>query len=172
MSYSYQNQLVNSLKLYFGQVEKTWIQIDKLERPRSQHKLPNVLSQVEIKAILEAPTNLRHRTMLCLIYACELRRSELLNLKISDVDSKRHMLVIRNSKGYKDLQAPISDKTIEMLREYYKAYRPQTWLFEGQNKGNRYSKESLAKVLKNALSKAHIRKPVTLHCLSHSYATH
>ncbi len=61
MSYSYQNQLVNSLKLYFGQEEKTWIQIDKLERPRRQHKLPNVLSKEEIKAILEAPTNLKHR---------------------------------------------------------------------------------------------------------------
>ena len=110
--------------------------------------------------------------MLSLIYACGPRRSELLNLKISDVDSKRHMLIIRNSKGYKDRQMPISDKTIEMLREYYKTYKPQTWLFEGQKSGEKYSEESLAKVLKNAVNKANIRKTVTLHWLRHSYATH
>ncbi|HRT00626.1 MAG TPA: site-specific integrase [Bacteroidales bacterium] len=172
LSFSYQNQLVNGLKLYFGHVENTLIQINKLERPRRQHKLPNVLSKEEVKAILEAPKNLKHRAMLSLIYACGLRRSELLNLKISDVDSKRHMLVIRNSKGYKDRQVPISDKTIQMLREYYKAYKPKTWLFEGQKSGEKYSEESLSKVLKHSLSKANIRKPVSLHWLRHSYATH
>ncbi len=172
LSFSSQNQLVNGLKLYFGQVEKTAIQIDKLERPRKQHTLPNVLSKEEIKEILEAPTNLKHRAMLSLIYACGLRRSELLNLKISDVDSKRHMLIIRNSKGYKDRQVPISDKTIEMLREYYKAYKPKIWLFEGQTTGEKYSAESLQNVLKQALAKAGIKKPATLHWLRHSYATH
>ena len=82
------------------------------------------------------------------------------------------MLIIRNTKGYKDRQVPISDKTIEMLREYYKMYRPKVWLFEGQKSGEKYSEESLAKVLKHAVNKANIRKPVTLHWLRHSYATH
>ncbi len=91
--------------------------------------------------------------MLSLIYACGLRRSELLNLKITDVDSKRHMLIIHNSKGYKDRQVPISDKTIEMLREYYKAYKPKIWLFEEQNEGNKYSERSLEQVLKLAFKK-------------------
>ncbi len=172
LSFSYQNQLVNGLKLYFGQVEKTAIQIKKLERPRRQHKLPNVLSKEEIKAILEAPTNLKHRAMLSLIYACGLRRSELLNLKISDVDSKRNMLIIRNSKGYKDRQVPISTKVIEMLRDYYRTYRPKNYLFEGKEIGDRYSERSLEQVLKKALKKSKITKPVTLHWLRHSYATH
>lgn len=171
-SFSTQNQMVSALKLLFAKVSGQHIDIDKLERPRREHRLPNVLSKEEVKAILSAPTNLKHRTMLSLIYACGLRRSELINLKIGDVDSKRHTLLIRNSKGYKDRLIPISDKTIEMLRDYYKAYKPKTWLFEGQYKGQQYAPESMAKVLKNALASAKITKPATLHWLRHSYATH
>ncbi|HOU98245.1 MAG TPA: site-specific integrase [Bacteroidales bacterium] len=172
LSFSYQNQIINAIKLYFREIRKSKIEVDTLQRPRREHKLPNVLSKEEVKAILEAPTNIKHRTMLSLIYACGLRRSELLNLKIGDVDSKRHMLIIRNSKGYKDRHVPISDKTIEMLREYYKTYRPKIWLFEGQYKGEPYSERSLEQVLKSALKKSNIHKPVTLHWLRHSYATH
>jgi integrase/recombinase XerD len=172
LSFSYQNQIINAIKLYFREIRKSKIEVDALQRPRREHKLPNVLSKEEVRAILEAPTNIKHRTMLSLIYACGLRRSELLNLKIGDVDSKRHMLIIRNSKGYKDRHIPISDKTIEMLREYYKTYRPKTWLFEGQYKGEQYSERSLEQVLKSTLRKANIHKPVTLHWLRHSYATH
>lgn len=171
-SFSYQNQIVNALKLYFREIRKSKIEVEGLQRPRREHKLPNVLSMEEVKAILQAPTNVKHRTMLSLIYACGLRRSELLNLKIGDVDSKRHMLIIRNAKGYKDRQVPISDKTIEMLREYYKMYRPNVWLFEGQHIGEKYGERSLEQVLKKALLKAKVTKPVTLHWLRHSYATH
>jgi integrase/recombinase XerD len=171
-SFSYQNQIVNALKLYFREVRKSKIEVESLQRPRREHKLPNVLSKEEVKAILQAPTNIKHRTMLSLIYACGLRRSELLNLKIGDVDSKRHMLIIRHSKGYKDRQVPISDKTIDMLREYYKMFRPKIWLFEGQKIAEKYSERSLEQILKKALLKARIAKPVTLHWLRHSYATH
>lgn len=172
LSFSYQNQVVNACKLYFREVIHSRLDVDKLERPRREHKLPNVLAKKEIKAILDAPTNTKHRAMLSLIYACGLRRSELLNLKPQDIDSKRHLLIIRNAKGRKDRVVPISDKLIEMLREYYKMYKPATWLFEGQQAGAQYSEESLAKVLKNALSLCKIKKPVTLHWLRHSYATH
>lgn len=110
--------------------------------------------------------------MLSLIYACGLRRSELLNLKLCHVDSKRKLLIIRRSKGRKDRVAPISEKIIELLREYYKAYRPKEWLFEGQKVGFKYSETSLEKVLKQSLQKAKIDKPVTLHWLRHSFATH
>ena len=110
--------------------------------------------------------------MLSLIYACGLRRSELLNLKPSDVDSKRHLLLIRLAKGKKDRVAPISDKMIEMLRRYYKVYRPKVWLFEGQKTGGQYSETSLQKVLHHALITVDTKKPVTLHWLRHSYATH
>jgi integrase/recombinase XerD len=110
--------------------------------------------------------------MLSLIYACGLRRSELLNLKLTDVDSKRGLLIIRQAKGKKDRVAPLPERIIVLLREYYIAYKPATWLFEGQVKGKQYSEQSLQSVLKQALLKAGIRKPVSLHWLRHSYATH
>lgn len=172
LSFSYQNQLVNGVKLFFREVEKSRIELDKLQRPRREHKLPNVLSKEEVKAILEAPKNIKHKAMLSLIYACGLRRSELLNLKPKDIDSNRKILIIKNAKGRKDRIAPISEKIIEMLRTYYKMYKPEVWLFEGQKKREQYSEESLSKVLKNACKIVNIDKPVTLHWLRHSYATH
>lgn len=172
LSYSYQNQLVNGLKLFYQEVEKSRIRIEKIQRPRREHKLPNVLSKEEVKSILDAHANIKHKTMLSLIYACGLRRSELLNLKPADVDSKRMLLIIRRAKGRKDRISPISEKTLEMLRTYYKAYKPKVWLFEGQHPGSQYSAKSLQSVLKQALQKANIIKPVTLHWLRHSYATH
>lgn len=172
LSFSFQNQVINAAKLFFREIVKSRIIIENLERPRREHKLPNVLSKEEVAAILTASANQKHRTMLSLIYACGLRRSELLNLKPADVDSKRGLLTIRNAKGRKDRVVPISHKVIEMLRAYYKAYRPKVWLFEGQEKGTQYSEESLAKVLKIALSKAGIKRNATLHWLRHSYATH
>ncbi len=131
-----------------------------------------MLSKEEIAAILQALVNQKHRTMLSLIYACGLRRGELLNLKPENVDSKRHLLFILNAKGKKDRVIPISDKVITMLREYYRMYMPKIWLFEGQNTGDQYSETSVQKVLKLALDTAKIKKPVTLHWLRHSYATH
>jgi len=172
LSFSYQNQFVNAVKLFFREIVHCNLDVDKLERPRREYKLPNVLSKEEIAIILRAHTNVKHRTMLSLIYACGLRRSELLHLKPSDVDSKRGLLIIRQAKGRKDRIAPISEKIIEMLREYYKIYKPKVWLFEGQNSGEQYSEKSLQNVLKQSLKKTQIKKPVTLHWLRHSYATH
>jgi len=171
-SYSYQNQIVNAAKLYFREILKSELDVESFERPRREHKLPNVLSKEEVKAILHSLTNVKHKSMLSLIYACGLRRSELLNLKLNSIDSQRGLLHVINSKGKKDRIIPISEKTIKMLRDYYNMYKPQGWLFEGQNSGEQYSEESLAKVLKNACDKASIKKPVTLHWLRHSYATH
>jgi len=131
-----------------------------LGRHRNKHMLS--LGQRRGKTFLPPANNLKHRTMVSLIYACGLRRKESLNLRIKHVDSKRNMLIIRHSKGYKDRQMPISDKTIEMLGEFAKMHRLKVWLFEGQKDGEMYSEESLAKVLKHAVNKANIRKPVTL----------
>jgi integrase/recombinase XerD len=172
LSASYQNQVINAIKLFYRNRFNRVMNLDNIQRPRREKRLPNVLSKQEIKAILEAPTNLKHRAMLSLIYACGLRRSELLNLTLNDVLSDRNLLFIRQSKGKKDRVVPVSDKIIEMLRTYYKAYKPKTWLFEGQIPNTKYSEMSLAKVLKQALQKAGNQKPVSLHWLRHSYATH
>ena len=169
---SYQNVVINAVKLFFRTLEKREMRIEEIERPRKEEHLPNILSKKEVKDILGAPLNLKHRVMLSLIYACGLRRSELLELKPEDIESQRGLMVIRQSKGNKDRVVPLSLKIIEMLREYYKAYRPKTWLFEGQVAGEQYSPTSLQEVLKKSVAKAGIRKPVTLHWLRHSYATH
>ena len=172
LSASYQNQIVNAIKLYFKTIKEVKIDIDKIHRPKRSKLLPNVLSKEEIKQILEAHNNIKHKTMLSLIYSCGLRRSELINLRIADIDSKRGLVIIRQSKGKKDRIVPLSPKILEMLRLYYPAYRPKIWLFEGQNGNEKYSDQSLQSVLKQALVKVHITKPVSLHWLRHSYATH
>lgn len=172
LSASYQNQIVNSIKLFFRTIQNTKIELDKIHRPKRGKVLPNVLSKQEIKMILEAHSNIKHKTMLSLVYSCGLRRSELLNLKPSDIDSKRGIVIIRQGKGKKDRIAPLSLKILEMLRNYYTDCKPKKWLFEGQNPGEQYSEKSLQSILKQALQKTGITKPVTLHWLRHSYATH
>ncbi len=171
-SSSYQNQFVNAVKLFFAKIQNKQLNPELIHRPKRERKLPNVLSKEEVKAILESTNNIKHKAMLSLIYACGLRRGELLNLKFNDIDSKRNLLIIRQSKGKKDRIVPISDKVIEMLRTYYKMYKPKNWLFEGQFENTQYSEKSIQSVLKQSLEKAKIKKPVTLHWLRHSYATH
>ena len=171
-SAAFQSQVINAVKLYFSNKQKRKLEPIEIERPKQPRILPHVLSKDEVKAILQAHKNLKHRTMLSLIYACGLRRGELLNLKIGDIDSRRGMLRVNQGKGAKDRMVPISDKIIEMLREYYKMEKPKTYLFEGEKPDSPYSEGSLQKVLKSAIHKAKIKKPVTLHWLRHSYATH
>lgn len=172
LSASYQNQVTNAIKLYFRTLRETKIKVEKIYRPKKSKLLPNVLSKEEIKMILEAHSNIKHKTMLCLIYSCGLRRSELLQLKPQDIDSKRNIVIIRQSKGKKDRITPLSTKILDLLRKYYKEFHPKKWLFEGQIAEQPYSEQSLQSVLKTALKKAQINKPVTLHWLRHSYATH
>lgn len=172
LSSSYQNQIVNAIKLYFKTIKNTKIEVDKIHRPKREKVLPNVLSKEEVKLILSVLTNKKHKTMLSLIYACGLRRSELLELTFDSIQSDRKLLIIKQSKGKKDRIVPLSDKIIEMLREYYKEYLPKKWLFEGQQKETKYSDRSLEEVLKKSIRLAKINKPVTLHWLRHSYATH
>lgn len=172
LSASYQNQIVNAIKLFYSTVQNKKIEMSGIHRPKRAKLLPNVLSKEEVKLILNAHVNLKHRVMLSLIYSCGLRRGELLNLKLTDIDSKRNLIFIHQAKGKKDRIAPLSIKILSMLREYYSGYKPKFWLFEGQNKGEQYSEKSLQSVLKLALFKTGIAKPVSLHWLRHSYATH
>lgn len=172
LSSSYQNQVINAVKLFYRNRFNKIMEVDFIQRPRREKRLPNVLSKEEVKSILEAPTNLKHRAMLSLIYACGLRRSELLNLTLTDILSNRNLLFIRQSKGKKDRVVPISNRLIDILREYYKAFKPKAWLFEGQIPNTKYSEKSLENVLKQSLIKTKISKKVSLHWLRHSYATH
>jgi len=172
LSASYQNQMVNSIKLFFQIVEHRKMEVELIHRPKRAKVLPNVLSKEEVKAILEVHSNLKHRIMLSLIYSCGLRCNELLTLRFADIDSKRNLILIKQAKGKKDRIVPLSNKILIILREYYQIFKPHTFLFEGQEKGKPYDARSLQLVLKQALKKANINKPVTLHWLRHSYATH
>ena len=172
LSSSYQNQIVNALKLFFKTVEEKTIEIDKVHRPKREKVLPNVLSKEEVKKILFAHNNFKHKTMLSLIYSCGLRCGELLALQPVHIDSKRNIVLIKNAKGKKDRIVPLSPKILEILRDYYKVYQPKVYLFERNIAGKPYDSRSLQQVLKLALKKVNITKPVTLHWLRHSYATH
>ncbi|MCW3076138.1 MAG: integrase [Bacteroidetes bacterium] len=172
LSSSFQNQVVNAVKLFFRTIEDRMMDPDLIHRPKRAKLLPNVLSKEEVKEILGCLANIKHKAMLSLIYSCGLRRAELLNLKVSDIDSKRNLIIIKQSKGRKDRIVPLSVKILALLRDYYHAYKPKFWLFEGQDKSGKYDESSLAAVLKQAVIKSGNPKPVTLHWLRHSYATH
>jgi site-specific recombinase XerD len=170
-SYASQNQWINAVKLYL-RINK--LQVDDLEtiqRPRKEKKLPNVLSPNEVQAIFQQTRNLKHRTLLVLIYGAGLRIGKALKLTIHDIRSNEQLIYIRGGKGKKDRRVPLSKKLLEALRSYYKTYRPRNYLFEGAN-GARYTSSSAAKVLQRAASKAGISRSITLHTLRHSYATH
>lgn len=115
LSSSYQNQITNAIKLYFKTCRNTKIEIDKIHRPKREKVLPNVLSKEEVKAILEAHSNVKHKMMLSLIYSCGLRCGELLALQPVHIDSKRNIVLLKNAKGKKDRIAPLSPKILEML---------------------------------------------------------
>jgi site-specific recombinase XerD len=130
-----------------------------------------VLSQQEAAAILKALSNIKHRCLLQLLYSGGLRISEVINLKLSDVQSRRNLLLIRGGKGRKDRTTLLSGRLLEELRQYYLQYKPKAWLFEGQD-GGVYSVESIRKVFRAALKKAGINREATPHTLRHSFATH
>ena len=155
----------------FKTIQKTAINVDEIHRPKKPFKLPSVLSLEDVESLLNSLENIKHKTMLALIYSVGLRRSELLNMTVKDLDSKRMMITIRGGKGNKDRVVPFSATILELLREYYKKHTPKTYLFEGQT-GDRYSETSLQEIFHQAKSKAKINKNATLHTLRHSYATH
>ena len=171
LSSSYQNQIVNAIKLYFKIVKDTAIEIDKIHRPKREKVLPNVLSKEEVLKIIDATENLKHKTLLALIYSAGLRISEALNMKPKDIDSVRMLIHVKNAKGKKDRYTLLSEKVLLLLREYYLIYKPKEFLFEGQF-GGLYSSRSAQIILKQSSEKAGIKKTITLHTLRHSFATH
>lgn len=171
-SASFQSGVINAVKLFFSNRLKRKLEPELIERPKQPKLLPHVLSKEEVKLILEVHQNIKHRAMLSLIYACGLRRGELLNLKLTDIDSNRKMLHVQQGKGGKDRVVPINGKILDLLREYYKYEKPQVYLFEGQVSGRPYSEKSLENVMNQAVKKAGLNKKPTLHWLRHTYATH
>ncbi|MCW0485001.1 site-specific tyrosine recombinase/integron integrase [Gaoshiqia sediminis] len=171
ISSSQQNQRINAIKFYYEQVLNREKQSYHIVRPRGERKLPDVLSKQEIEFMIKTTQNSKHKCLIALIYSCGLRRSEAINLKLGDVDSKRMQVKIRDGKGRKDRYVLLAKNVLTLLRAYYKEQKPSTWLFEGEKK-EQYSEMSIYHVIKNAAKKAGIKKRVYPHILRHSYATH
>lgn len=172
ISVSQQNMRINAIKFYYEQVRGGKRQYyGGITRAKEYKSLPEVLSRNEVRRILSCLANRKHRCMISLIYSAGLRRSELLNLTPQDIMSER-MLIRIMGKGKKCRYSLLSEKVLCELREYFKEYRPQKWLFEGETPGEQYSASALVKVLKEAADRAGIRHRVHVHMLRHSFATH
>jgi site-specific recombinase XerD len=173
LSHSYCNQAINAIKVYlriFGEVNEE--QLIKMERPKKEQKLPKVLAKSEVKDLITTTKNEKHKTALMIAYSCGLRVSEVAELKVSDIDSKRMIIRINQSKGRKDRIIKLSTILLDQLRVYYKLYKPKEWLFESQKGDWHISARTLQKVFREQADRVGIRKSATFHSIRHSYATH
>lgn len=170
-SISYQNQCINGIKKYFS-FKGINLEEMNITRPNKPKKLPQILTPNEVKLVLDATINLKHKTLLTLVYSAGLRIGEALNLEVTQVDSKRMLLFIQSAKGKKDRYALLSHKFLTLLRLYYTAYKPKKYLFEGQS-CEKYTSASARAIFKQSIRKAGVtKKGLTLHSLRHSFATH
>ena len=165
------NSRINAIKFYFEVVLKREKFFLDIPRPKKPSTLPKVISTNDIKKLFEVTTNLKHNTMLKLCYGMGLRVSEIINLKVKDIDSERMQAFIEKSKGKKDRYINLPESILIQLRAYYIEFKPKTYLFEGQY-GGPYSIRSAQQVFSDALKKAKINKKVGIHGLRHSFATH
>jgi len=171
ISSSQQNQRINAIKFYYEKVlgrEKEYYDLLRLRRETS---LPDVIDREEIREMLNVTVNIKHKTIISVLYSCGLRRSELINMKVKDIDSIRMLIKIRSSKGKVDRYVQLANPVPELLWKYYKFENPKAWLIEGAA-GSQYSATSILNVVKGAALKAGIQKNVTPHTLRHSFATH
>jgi integrase/recombinase XerD len=172
ISFSYQKQAISAIKFYFEKILRRETKKYYFEMPRGEElKLPIVLSKREVKQILDCTINLKHKTILSTIYSAGLRLSEVVNLKIADIDSVRKLIYVRGGKGKKDRTTLLAEELLILLRKYFRIFKPKVWLFERQDSGQ-YSIKSVQKIFHNALEKSNIDKKVSVHTLRHSFATH
>lgn len=164
-SVSQQNQVINAIRfLYKYGLERKYDKVS-FKRPKKEKKLPRVIDGEEIKKKLSLIKNIKHKTILSLTYSVGLRVSEVVNLKIEDIDSERMLIHIKNGKGRKDRLVPLSRHVLSLLRSYYKEYKPKTYLFNGQS-GGKYSVKSCQNIYKK-----YIDKGSSIHTLRHSSFT-
>lgn len=163
--------MVYGLRYYFRHVGKTDLAI-KLPSLKKESTLPVVLNRSELKALFKAPKLLKHRIILTLIYSAGLRRQEVINLRISDIDFERKTIHIHRSKYYKDRVVPLSEYIARGLKKYLEVEKPHNYLFNGKEHDGCYSMTALNWLMRESLKGAGIKKKVNLHSLRHSYATH
>ena len=171
-SASYLIQAFSALKLLFVQVLGCADCGDKIPRPKRTKTLPAVMSVEEVERLVRSLANIKHRTMLQVLYATGLRVSELIGLRVGDIDSGRNTLTVRHGKGAKDRQLPLSPTLLHLLREYWKLYRPKEFLFENSRSDAQMSARTVQEVFMQAKKASGIKKKISAHTLRHSYATH
>lgn len=165
-SISQQNQIISSLKLYYKYILNVKIfKINGIERPRKQKKLPRIINHEHILNSLNKINNIKHKAILSLSYSTGMRVSEIINLKISDIDSYQMLILIRDSKFNKDRYVKLTPKILDLLRKYYKEYKPYIYMFNGQNK-LKYTSSSCNKIVKKYLGEEY-----HMHLIRHSYAS-
>ncbi len=165
------NGAINALKFFFVKILKIKFSFD-IKHVKKDKKLPIVLSREEVLRIINSPVNIKHRLLLMIAYSGGLRVSDVVSLKPEDLDTDRKLIFIRKAKGRKDRYTLLSEKIFPVLDEYLKIFKPDTWLFEGQNRISHLSTRTAEKVFDYACIKADIKKDVSIHCLRHSFATH
>ena len=170
-SHSYVNQAISAIKFTIKSFTDGDIDI-RINRPKKERKLPEILSQNEVLKILNVLDNKKHRALLCTIYSAGLRVGEVVRLKINDIDSERMLIHIVQGKGKKDRYTTLSEVALVELRNYVKEYKPSMWLFPGQNPKDFITERTVQRVFENAKIKAGIKKNVSVHSLRHSFATH
>ena len=162
------NSYNSGLRFLYGVTLNTSLNCKQIPRHRRNRKFPNILTQEEIQNLFNACDNLRDKSILMTLYGAGLRLSEVACLKVSDIDSKKMQLFIRNGKGSKDRYALLSQDNLEILRDYWKAYHPKEWLFYSRiNTGTHITPRSLQNIFHKYIDKANITKPVTVHSLRH-----
>jgi site-specific recombinase XerD len=168
---TYKNYVAGIKFLYRTTLNREEV-VEKIKYPKAKIKLPVVLDLAEVKILLTVMENLKHRAILMITYSAGLRISETARLKVSDIDSKRMMVRVQQGKGYKDRYTILSQTALECLRQYWRAYRPKEWLFEGQKEGTHICISSIRQIFLEAKERAGITKPASPHTLRHSFATH
>jgi integrase/recombinase XerD len=165
---------INAMKFYYEQVLKREKFFWEIPRPKRAVQLPKLLNEDEIARLFNALLNKKHKAMLFTIYSAGLRVSELANLKIRDIDSRRMQIFIERGKGKKDRIVNLSPVLLDILRYYIKSYepKPKTYLFESEQTLTAYPVRTIQQIFGNAKIKAGIRKAVGIHSLRHSFATH
>jgi integrase/recombinase XerD len=171
-SWSAFNQAVCALRLFYRLTLKAAFSVDMIPYGKKPKSLPAVLSRDEVARLFACVPQPIERLMLQTTYACGLRASEVLALKVADIDSSRMLLWVRHGKGNKDRAVPVSPALLEVLRQHWRRCRPKTWLFPGRTPSGRRSLGALQRVCRRAVLAAGITKKASLHTLRHSYATH
>ena len=164
--------MVCALRFFYTHTLHRKVAIERIPFPRRERKLPMILSRDEVKALLEAPRDLRYRAMLAILYGSGLRVSEVARLKVADIDSARNVLWVRSGKGRKDRQALLPPKLRELLRCYWRTRRPTDWLFPGADPSQPVSAKTIFRACRQAAHSDGIAKSVHPHLLRHAFATH